>query len=63
MDQCSPLSPGQGEARGAEGGGRGLLFPEGPSTQSLRTLVPKAINGMVFGTRVLNHWVLGPLGI
>ena len=26
---------------------------EGPSTQYLRTLVPKAIKGKVFGTRVL----------
>ena len=38
-------------------------YPEGPSTQYLRTLVPKAINGMVFGTRVLNYWVLGPSGL
>ena len=27
--------------------------PQGSSTQYLRTLVPKAIYGMVFGTRVL----------
>ena len=27
--------------------------PEGPSTQYLRTLVPNAIQGMAFGTRVL----------
>ena len=37
-------------------------IPEGPSTQHLRTLVPKAIDGMVFGTRVLKYWVLGPSG-
>ena len=30
--------------------------PEGSSTQSLRSLVPK----MVVGTRVLKFWVLGP---
>ena len=39
-----------------------LPDPEGPSTQYLRTLVPKAIKGMVFGTRVLTYWVLGPSG-
>ena len=36
--------------------------PEGPSTQYLRTLVPKTIEGMGFGTRVLRFWLLGPLG-
>ena len=40
-----------------------LLFPEGPSTQYSRTLAPKTIPLMVFGTRVLQHWVLGPSGI
>ena len=35
-------------------------FPEGPSTQDLRTLVPKTIEGMAFGTRILRYWVLGP---
>ena len=39
-----------------------LTLPEGPSTQYLRTLVPKAILLMVFGTKVLKYWVLGPLG-
>ena len=34
--------------------------PEGPSTQFLRTLVPKTSKGMVFGARVLKYWVLGP---
>ena len=38
------------------------LFPEGPSTQYLRSLVPKTIPLMVFGTRVLKYWVLGPSG-
>ena len=37
-------------------------FPEGPSTQCLRILVPKTIPFMVFGTRVLKYWVLGPSG-
>ena len=37
--------------------------PEGPSTQHLRTLVPKTIKGMVFGARVLKSWVLGPSGV
>ena len=31
----------------------GLAFPEGPSTQYLRSLFPKAIPLMVIGTRVL----------
>ena len=39
-----------------------VYFPEGPSTQYLRTLVPKTIALMVFGTRVLKYWVLGPSG-
>ena len=34
--------------------------PEGPSTQYFRTLVPKTIEGMIFGTRSLKYWVLGP---
>ena len=37
-------------------------YPEGPSTQYLRTLVPKTIPLMAFGTRVLKYWVLGPSG-
>ena len=36
--------------------------PEGPSSQYLRTLVPKAIKAMVLGTRDLTYWVLGPSG-
>ena len=39
-----------------------LLLPESPSTQNLRTRVPKTIKGMVFGTRVLKCWVRGPSG-
>ena len=39
------------------------FIPEGPSNQDIRTLVPKAIKGMVFGTRVLIYWVLGPSGL
>ena len=35
---------------------------EGPSTQYLRTLVPKTIPLMAFGTRVPRYWVLGPSG-
>ena len=48
-------------------GGAGCYFtynhknPAGPSTQYLRTLVPKAFKGMAFGTRVL-RWGLGPSG-
>ena len=38
------------------------FWPLGPSTQYLRTLVPKTLMGMVFGTRVLKCWVLGPSG-
>ena len=33
---------------------------KGPSSQYLRTLVSKSISLMVFGTRVLKDWVLGP---
>ena len=39
------------------------VYPEGPSTQCFRTLVLKTIPFMVFGTRVLKYWVLGPSGI
>ena len=35
-------------------------YPEGPSTQHLRTLVPNTSKGMVFRTRDLKYWVLGP---
>ena len=41
---------------------RDVNYPEGPSTQYLRTLVPKSIPAiplMAFGTRVLKYWVLG----
>ena len=34
--------------------------PNQTSTQYLRTLVPQTIPLMVFGTRVLKYWVLGP---
>ena len=37
-------------------------FPENPSTQSLRSLVLKTIPQMVFWTRILKYWVLGPSG-
>ena len=37
-------------------------IPKGPSTQYLRTLVPKTIPSRVFGTRVLQYWVFGPSG-
>ena len=40
----------------------GQPLPEGPSTQYLRTLVPKTIPLVVFGTRVLKYWLLGPSG-
>ena len=36
--------------------------PERPSIPYLRLLVPKTIPLMVFGTRVLDFWVLGPSG-
>ena len=39
---------------------QGPQDPEGPSTQYVRTLVPKThIALMVFGIGVLNNWVLG----
>ena len=37
--------------------------PEGPSTQYLRTLVPKTQKGMVLKTRILEYWLLGPSGL
>ena len=43
-------------------------LPQGPSAQYLRgaqyfrTLVPKPINGIVFGTRNHQNWGLGPSG-
>ena len=40
-----------------------FLCPEGPSTKYLRTLVPRTIPLMAFGTRVLKYWVLGPSGM
>ena len=40
-----------------------ISYPEGPSTQYLRFLVPKTILLMVFGPRVLKYWVLGPSGL
>ena len=39
-----------------------MQLPEGPSTQYLRTSVPKPIPLMVFGTKGLKYWVLGPSG-
>ena len=41
---------------------RFLGYPEGPSTQYLRPLVPNTIHGMDVGTRVHKYWVLGPSG-
>ena len=35
---------------------------EGPSTQDLETLVPTATQGIIFGTRDLQYWVVGPSG-
>ena len=41
-----------------------IQYPEGPSTQHLRTLVPNTIKATVFGTRVLNYvGYLDPRGI
>ena len=37
-------------------------YPEAPTTQELRTQVPKTIPFMTFGTRVLKCWLLGPFG-
>ena len=39
----------------------GPSYPKGPYTAHLRTLVPKTIPGMVFGTRVLKWAVHGPV--
>ena len=40
-----------------------LHHPKGPSAQHLRTLVPNSLNCMVFGTRNLKYWVIGPSGV
>ena len=40
-----------------------LACSEGQSTQYSRPLVPKTIEGMVFGTRNLKYLVLGPSGL
>ena len=37
-----------------------VTHPKTPGTQYSRSLVPSTIEGMVFGTRNLKHWVLGP---
>ena len=39
------------------------ILPKDPYTAHVRTLVPKTIPGMVFGTRVLKRAVYGPFGI
>ena len=36
--------------------------PRGPSTQYLKTLAPKTIPLMIFGTNVFSYWVLGSSG-
>ena len=41
----------------------GPSCPKGPCTAHLRTLVPKTILGIVFGTRVLEWAVHGPFGM
>ena len=41
---------------------RTTTTPKGPYTAHLRTLVPKTIPSMVFGTRVLKWAVYGPFG-
>ena len=41
---------------------KGVGIPECPRTQYFRTLVPKTMPLMAFGTRVLKYWVLGPCG-
>ena len=38
------------------------LHPESPSTRYLRLLVPETVLSMVFGTRQLKSWLLGPSG-
>ena len=38
------------------------LFPQGPSTQDLRTLVPKTINGMFLEPDTSTIGYLDPLG-
>ena len=41
----------------------GVPDPKLPSTQYSRPLAPKTISLVVFGTRVLKYWVLGPSGL
>ena len=40
-----------------------VQFPKGPCAAHLRTLVPKTIAGMAFGTRVLKWAAMDPLGL
>ena len=56
---------GEGVDRRKEPAGictEGAENPEGSSTQYLRSLVPKTIPLMVFGTKGLKYMVLGPFG-
>ena len=39
------------------------VYPKDPFASHLRTVVPKTIPGIVFGTRVLKWAVYGPFGI
>ena len=38
-------------------------YPVGPSTQCLRFLAPKTIPVIVYATRDLKYWILGPSGL
>ena len=40
-----------------------LVYPEGPGTQYLSSLVPNTSRGTVWGTRNLKYWILGPSGL
>ena len=59
---CAHVDEAGGCAKKALAGGSRESFrnSEGPSTQYLRPLLPKTMALMVFGIRILEHWVLGP---
>ena len=54
---------GESQLCGNVSPGKAVLFPKGPYTAHVRTLVPKTIPGMAFGTRLLKWAVYGPFGV
>ena len=59
--EAAVQTPGSSK-RGTSRKCHSCYFPKGPYTAHLRTLVPKTIPGIVFGTSVLKWAVYGPFG-